>query len=66
MRWPARIEPGSLENDSFVAGIDILPTILKATGIPVPGNIDEEDVWTFRAHPAESDFSLFCHERPQN
>lgn len=39
-RWPGRISPNSVDRDHFISGVDLLPTLLEATGIPQPGEID--------------------------
>jgi len=45
-RWPGRIPPG-LVNDAVTASVDILPTLLKAADVAVPGDrkIDGRDLW---------------------
>jgi N-sulfoglucosamine sulfohydrolase len=39
-RWPRVVGPGTSDTTHFVSGIDILPTVLEATGIEPPGGID--------------------------
>lgn len=34
VRWPGRVEPGSVDEGHFVSGIDYAPTILDACGLP--------------------------------
>jgi N-sulfoglucosamine sulfohydrolase len=36
MRWPGVIEPGAVDDEHFVSGIDIMPTFLNAASIDVP------------------------------
>lgn len=38
VRWPGRISPNSV-NDSLVSSVDILPTVLQATGVNIPQNL---------------------------
>jgi len=38
MRWPGKIEPGSV-NDDLLMNIDFAPTLLEAAGVPVPDDI---------------------------
>lgn len=38
IRWPGKVRPGRVDNENLVSGIDIMPTILEALGLPeVPG-----------------------------
>ncbi len=40
IKWPGHIPPGSRCSDHMISGIDLMPTLLDAAGIPLPGNID--------------------------
>ena len=40
VRWPGVVAPGSVENRSFISGIDFFPTIAEAVGLPQPEGID--------------------------
>ncbi len=40
IRWPDRIRPGSLDSTHFVTGIDLMPTILEITGLPLLPALD--------------------------
>ena len=40
VRWPGAIEPGTVEQDHFVSGIDFMPTILEAVGLPIEPGLD--------------------------
>ena len=40
IRWPGITDPGSVNIDHLISGIDIMPTILEAAGLPVPENLD--------------------------
>jgi N-sulfoglucosamine sulfohydrolase len=39
-RWPEVVDPGTCDTTHFISGIDILPTVLEATGIEPPDGID--------------------------
>ncbi|MCK6474263.1 MAG: sulfatase [Planctomycetes bacterium] len=40
VRWPDRIKPGSTDAEHFISGIDFMPTLLEAAGLPVPEDLD--------------------------
>ncbi len=40
VRWPGRVAPGSVDRDHFVSGIDLMPTVLEAAGVPPPEGMD--------------------------
>ncbi|MDP6424956.1 MAG: sulfatase [Planctomycetota bacterium] len=40
VRWPERVKAGEEDRDHFVAGIDLLPTLLEIAGVAVPEGID--------------------------
>ena len=38
VKWPGKVAPGTVDDTHFVTGIDLMPTILEAAGLPlVPG-----------------------------
>ncbi len=38
VRWPGKVKPGSVNDEHFISGIDFMPTVLEAAGLPqVPG-----------------------------
>jgi N-sulfoglucosamine sulfohydrolase len=38
IKWPKKIKPGAVDTTHFVSGIDLMPTILEATGLrAIPG-----------------------------
>ncbi|MFP4384552.1 MAG: sulfatase [Spirochaetia bacterium] len=39
MRWPGVIDGGTINDEHFVSGIDIMPTFLEAASIEVPENV---------------------------
>jgi N-sulfoglucosamine sulfohydrolase len=40
IRWPGKVKPGVVDTDHFISGIDFMPTILEATGLPAPAGMD--------------------------
>ncbi len=40
IRWPGRVKPGTVDRRHFVAGVDIMPTLLDITGLPAPQGLD--------------------------
>jgi N-sulfoglucosamine sulfohydrolase len=34
VRWPGKVRPGSVDGEHFISGIDFMPTILEAAGLP--------------------------------
>jgi N-sulfoglucosamine sulfohydrolase len=40
VRWPRRVQPGSVDDTSFVSMLDLFPTFCEAAGIPV--EIDQD------------------------
>lgn len=40
VRWPGRVKPGTVDDRHFISGIDFMPTILEAAGLPPPPGMD--------------------------
>jgi len=40
VRWPGNIKPGSVDSDHMVSTLDIMPTLLEAVNLPIPGKQD--------------------------
>jgi len=40
VRWPGRVKPGGVDDAHFISGIDFLPTILDAAGLPGVDGVD--------------------------
>jgi N-sulfoglucosamine sulfohydrolase len=40
VRWPGKVKPGSLDAEHFISGIDLMPTVLEALGLPRPDGMD--------------------------
>ncbi len=52
VRWPGTAKPGQVRPE-FVSALDILPTMLEAAGVPVPGNVEGESLTPLlRGEPA--------------
>ncbi|MFC4994203.1 sulfatase [Rubritalea tangerina] len=44
MRWPGKIESGTVVSDAMVSGIDVTPTLLEAAGVKSPEGVDGQSV----------------------
>jgi len=40
VRWPGTINPGACDTEHFISGIDLMPTLLDAAGLPAPDGVD--------------------------
>jgi N-sulfoglucosamine sulfohydrolase len=40
VRWPGRVAPGTVNTESYINGVDFMPTILEALGLPPPAGMD--------------------------
>lgn len=40
VRWTGKVKPGTESRDAYINGIDFMPTILEALGIPIPEGTD--------------------------
>jgi N-sulfoglucosamine sulfohydrolase len=40
VRWPGKVKPGRVDREHFISGIDYLPTVLEAVGLPLPPETD--------------------------
>ncbi|MCL5269741.1 MAG: sulfatase [bacterium] len=40
VRWPGRVAPGTVDRSHFISGIDFMPTILAAAGLPPQEGVD--------------------------
>jgi N-sulfoglucosamine sulfohydrolase len=38
--WPGKVKPGGVDTEHLISGIDFMPTILEATGLPAPAGMD--------------------------
>lgn len=39
-RWPSKIKPGTCDDQNLISGVDFLPTVLEAAGLPAVAGID--------------------------
>jgi N-sulfoglucosamine sulfohydrolase len=44
VKWPGKVEPGSVDAEHFVTGIDLMPTVLQAVGLAPPAGLGGESV----------------------
>lgn len=40
VRWPGKVKAGVVDDRNFISGIDYMPTILDAAGLPLPEGMD--------------------------
>lgn len=40
VRWPGKVDPGSVDDEHFISGIDFMPTILDAVSLPQVSGMD--------------------------
>jgi N-sulfoglucosamine sulfohydrolase len=40
VRWPGKVKAGVVDEENFISGIDYMPTILDALGVPPPPDMD--------------------------
>ena len=40
VRWPGKVKPGVVDTEHLISGIDFMPTILEAAGLPAPAGMD--------------------------
>ncbi|MCX5769724.1 MAG: sulfatase-like hydrolase/transferase, partial [Candidatus Hydrogenedentes bacterium] len=51
-RWPGTLDPGRCV-DTMAANIDVLPTLLKIAGVPVPDNLDGQSLLPLLGRPTD-------------
>ncbi len=44
VRWPGHVPAGRVDKTSVLSGVDMLPTLLAATGIPLPDSYESDGV----------------------
>lgn len=40
VKWPGNVKPNTIDKEHFISGIDFMPTILDAAGLPYPDGMD--------------------------
>jgi N-sulfoglucosamine sulfohydrolase len=40
VKWPGVVEPGSVDSEHFISGVDYMPTVLEALGLEGPDDMD--------------------------
>lgn len=66
VRWPGHVPAGRVDKSSVLAGVDMLPTLLAATGIPLPEGYESDGVNVlpaWRGEPFERGRPLFWEWR---
>ena len=63
LSWPAGLAPQGI-NDRPVSSLDVLPTILKAAGMPAPPGLDGADLITTATAPRALERPLFWRQSP--
>lgn len=66
VRWPGQVPAGRVDKESVLAGVDVLPTILAAAGVPVPAGYhgDGKNVLSvLRGESMQRDTPLFWEWR---
>jgi N-sulfoglucosamine sulfohydrolase len=53
--WPEEVEPGFVDSEHLVSAIDLMPTILEATGTPEPGPLAGRSVLPLLRGETQSD-----------
>ncbi|MCA8989276.1 MAG: sulfatase-like hydrolase/transferase, partial [Planctomycetaceae bacterium] len=66
VRWPGVVPAGRIDRTSVISGVDMLPTLLAAAGIPMPEDYQPDGVnllATFRGEQFEREQPLFWEWR---
>jgi len=61
VRWPGRIEPGSVEDD-LISSIDFGPTVLSIAGVPIPAHMQGRAFLGEQAAPPR-EYVVSCRDR---
>jgi len=63
MRWPSQGVSGGIRYSELISHVDVLPTLLQAIGIPVPGNLHGRSFWPLlRGEPFEPNEEVFVEK----
>lgn len=54
VRWPGHVPAGRVDKTSVIAGVDMLPTLLAATAVPMPANYQSDGVNVLAAFRGEA------------
>lgn len=60
VRWPSHVPAGRVDKTSVIAGVDVLPTLLAATGIAAPAGYQSDGLNVLPAWKGEE----FTHAKP--
>lgn len=69
VRWPGHVPAGRVDKTSVIAGVDMLPTLLAATGIPLPAGYQSDGLnvlSAFKGEPFTRPQPLFWEWRGPN
>jgi N-acetylgalactosamine-6-sulfatase len=69
VRWPGHVPAGRIDTTSVIAGVDVLPTLLAATGIPMPEGYKPDGInvmAAFKGEPFTRTQPLFWEWRGPN
>ncbi|MFN3168497.1 MAG: sulfatase [Phycisphaeraceae bacterium] len=44
VKWPGKVKPGTVDEEHFVTGIDLMPTVLQAVGLAPPAGLEGESL----------------------
>jgi N-acetylgalactosamine-6-sulfatase len=69
VRWPGHVPAGRVDKTSVIAGVDVLPTLLAATGIPLPDGYKPDGInvmAAFKGEPFTRPQPLFWEWRGPN
>jgi arylsulfatase A-like enzyme len=63
VRWPAQGISGGRRYAELISHVDILPTLLEAVGLPVPGNLHGQSFWPLlQGRPYEPNQEVFAEK----
>ena len=54
VRWPGKVKPGRVDREDFISGIDFMPTVLEAAGLPLPAGMDGRSLMPLLAGETQS------------
>jgi arylsulfatase A-like enzyme len=66
VRWPGQVPAGRVDKTSVITGVDVMPTLLAATGVTAPSDWEPDGVnilATFKGQPLQRETSIFWEWR---
>lgn len=62
IRWPGVVDPGAVDRQHLISGIDLCPTVLQAVGLePLPGTDGRSFLGVLQGRPDPSRETVFTH-----